>query len=96
MVLPSPLITPEAQLRVLEKKNCKLYLRPVEMAAPVDAVLKTVSDVETITVPNSEEFLRDEEAAPMVYGKTWEEGKNDPWMVFHTSGTTGMYFSFSC
>ncbi|KAH8427638.1 putative AMP-binding enzyme [Aspergillus melleus] len=89
MVLPSPLITPEAQVRILEKKSCKLYLRPVEMAAPVDTILKTVSDVETITVPNTEEFLRDEEAAPVVYGKTWEEGKDDPWMVFHTSGTTG-------
>ncbi|KAI9035183.1 putative AMP-binding enzyme [Aspergillus affinis] len=89
MVLPSPLITADAQLRILEKKNCKLYLRPAEMAVPVDAVLKGVSDVQTITAPGSEELLKDGEAEPVVYEKTWEEGKDDPWLVFHTSGTTG-------
>ncbi|KAI9046325.1 putative AMP-binding enzyme [Aspergillus affinis] len=89
MVLLLSLIAPEAHLRFLEKKNCKLYLRPVEMAAPVDEILKTVEDVVIITVPSSEEFLRDEEAVPVVYGKTWGEGKDDPWLVYHTSGTTG-------
>ncbi|KAB8223973.1 putative AMP-binding enzyme [Aspergillus novoparasiticus] len=89
MVLPSPLITPEAQLRILEKKNCKLYLRPVEMAGPVDAILQKAPHIESITVPGIEEFLRDDAASPVVYGKTWDEGKDDPWLVFHTSGTTG-------
>ncbi|KAE8151841.1 putative AMP-binding enzyme [Aspergillus avenaceus] len=89
MILPSPLVTPEAQLRILALKNCKLYLRPVEMARPVDAILQKAPDVKSITVPGAEEFLKDEEPSPVVYGKTWEEGKDDPWLVFHTSGTTG-------
>ncbi|KKZ63458.1 hypothetical protein EMCG_02269 [[Emmonsia] crescens] len=89
MILPSPLLTPEAQLRILEKKNCKVYLRPSEMAGPVSNILREAPYVEQITVPGSEEFLRDDEAAPVVYSKTWDEGKDDPWLVFHTSGTTG-------
>ena len=90
MILPSPLITPEAQLRILEKKDCKLYLRPVEMAGPVDAILQKAPHIECITVPGVEEFLRDDAALPVLYGKTWDEGKDDPWLVFHTSGTTGI------
>ncbi|THC89587.1 hypothetical protein EYZ11_010967 [Aspergillus tanneri] len=89
MILPSPLITPEAQLRILEKKDCKLYLRPLEMAGPVDSILRKASYIRSITVPGLEEFLREDAAAPAVYGKTWDEGKDDPWLVFHTSGTTG-------
>ncbi|OAX78956.1 hypothetical protein ACJ72_06730 [Emergomyces africanus] len=88
MVLPSPLLTPEAQLRVLEKTNCKLYLRPLEMAESVSNILQEVPHVGQITVPGIEEFLRDDEATPVFYSKTWDEGKDDPWLVYHTSGTT--------
>lgn len=84
-------MTGEAQLRILEKTNCKFYLRPAEMAGPVDAILQGASHVEQITVPGSEEFLKDDEAPPVVYSKSWDEGKDDPWLVFHTSGTTGSY-----
>lgn len=91
MVVPSPLVTGEAQLQILEKTGCKLYLRPAEMAGPVSAILQGAPHVEQITVPASEEFFKDDEAEPVVYGKSWDEGKDDPWLVFHTSGTTGMY-----
>ncbi|EGE85548.2 AMP-binding enzyme [Blastomyces dermatitidis ATCC 18188] len=89
MVLPSPLLTPGAQLRVQEKTNCKLCLRPSEMAGPASNILRNAPHVEQITASGIEEFFRDDEADPMVYSKTWDEGKEDPWLVFHTSGTTG-------
>ncbi|OAT05989.1 AMP-binding enzyme [Blastomyces gilchristii SLH14081] len=89
MVLPSPLLTLGAQLRVQEKTNCKLYLRPSEMAGPASNILRNAPHVEQITASGIEEFFRDDEADPMVYSKTWDEGKEDPWLVFHTSGTTG-------
>lgn len=93
MVLPSPLVTAEAQLRILKGKECTLYLRPDEMAASVSAILEGVPHIQTITVPSLEEFLREtgeSEVAPVNYPKSWVEGKDDPWLVFHTSGTTGM------
>ncbi|KAK2734199.1 putative NRPS-like protein biosynthetic cluster [Myotisia sp. PD_48] len=89
IVLPSPLLTADAQLRILEKTKCKLYLRPSEVAGQVDSILQKAPHIVQITVPGTEEFLRDDEAAPLVYSKTWDEGKDDPWLVFHTSGTTG-------
>lgn len=94
MVLPSPLVTPEAQLRILEKKKCTVYLRPASMADPVGAILRDAPHVQTITVPEPDEFSLEAEAVPVNYSKTWDEGKDDPWLVFHTSGTTGTYIVY--
>ena len=89
MVLPSPLVTPEAQLKIFEKKDCKLYLRPEETAESVAGILKCAPHIQTVTFPTLNQFFNDTEATQVNYSKTWEEGKDDPWMVFHTSGTTG-------
>ncbi|RDH31614.1 AMP-binding enzyme [Aspergillus welwitschiae] len=89
MVLPSPLVTPEAQLHILEKKGCTVYLRPSSMEAPVAEILKAAPHVQTVTVPDIEAFMQEAEAEPVNYSKTYEEGRADPWLVFHTSGTTG-------
>lgn len=92
MVLLSPWVTAKAQLQICEKIGCTLYLRPVEMAVPVAGVLDGISHIQTITVPALDQFLIEEEAGPVNYPKSWVEGKNDPWLVFHTSGTTGMTY----
>lgn len=34
--------------------------------------------------------MQEKEAAPSNYPKTWDDGADDPWLVFHTSGTTGL------
>jgi hypothetical protein len=92
MVLPSPLITIEAQARILDAKSCALYLRPTSMATYVDSILKEAPHVQAITVPEIDEFMKETEAPTYVYPKSWEKGKSDPWLVFHTSGTTGSSF----
>lgn len=63
------------------------------MADQVRAILKDTSHLRAITVPDLGEFVNETEATPFCYPKTWEEGKEDPWLVFHTSGTTGKYLS---
>lgn len=45
-----------------------------------------------MTVPEIDEFMKETEAPIYTYTKAWEEGKDDPWLVFHTSGTTGSSF----
>jgi acyl-coenzyme A synthetase/AMP-(fatty) acid ligase len=89
MVLPSPLVTREGQLHILEKKNCTIYLRPSSMASTVDAIVHGIPGIRTVTAPELDELFQETEAEPYVYNKSWEEGKDDPWLVFHTSGTTG-------
>lgn len=92
MVLPSPLITPEAQRKILEAKRCTLYLRPSSLEKQVGAVLKDAPHIQAMTVPEIDEFMKETEAPIYTYTKAWEEGKDDPWLVFHTSGTTGSSF----
>lgn len=89
MVLPSPMMTPEAQLHILDKKNCNLYVRAESMASTVDHIVQRRHGLEIITGPELEELLQDKQAEPFLYRKSWEEGKDDPWLTFHTSGTTG-------
>lgn len=90
MVVPSPLVTAEAQLRILNAKQCAVYLRPLSMASQIDSILRDAPHVQTVTVPDIEEFMLETEAPSYTYPKTWDEGKDDPWLVFHTSGTTGL------
>lgn len=61
------------------------------MKAPVDAILRDVPDVQQIDAPDFGDLLRETPANPYVYPKSWDEGKDDPWLVFHTSGTTGQF-----
>ncbi|RHZ57475.1 putative AMP-binding enzyme [Aspergillus thermomutatus] len=89
MVLPSPLIPPVAQRLILSKTQCQVYIRPSSMAPVVGAILEHAPNIQQITAPELEILLQETAAEPYVYPKSWEEGKNDPWMVFHTSGTTG-------
>jgi acyl-coenzyme A synthetase/AMP-(fatty) acid ligase len=63
------------------------------MADHVTATLHGTSHIQAIEVPGIEEFFREEEAETITYSKTWDEGKDDPWLVYHTSGTTGMFSS---
>ncbi|KAE8144949.1 AMP-binding enzyme [Aspergillus avenaceus] len=89
IVVPSPLTTAEAQLHIFEKKKCTVYLRPACMADAVDAILRTAPHITAIEVPELDAFMQEAEAFPYVYEKSWDDGKDDPWIVFHTSGTTG-------
>ncbi|KAL4894247.1 AMP-binding enzyme [Aspergillus ambiguus] len=89
MIVPSPLITAETQLRILVKKQCMIYLRPMAMKDKVKELLQKAPNMKVITVPELDEFMQEKCTVPYIYPKTWDEGKEDPWMVFHTSGTTG-------
>ncbi|RLL96294.1 hypothetical protein CFD26_100885 [Aspergillus turcosus] len=89
IVLPSPLIPPVAQRLILSKTHCQVYIRPSSMAQVVGAVLEDAPNIQQITAPELDSLLQETAAEPYVYPKSWEEGKNDPWLVVHTSGTTG-------
>jgi acyl-coenzyme A synthetase/AMP-(fatty) acid ligase len=47
--------------------------------------------VRDIVVPELHDWITEKEAEPYEYNKSWEEAANDPWIIFHTSGTTGQY-----
>jgi acyl-coenzyme A synthetase/AMP-(fatty) acid ligase len=42
-----------------------------------------------IDAPDARDWLFAQDAEHYPYTKGLEEAKNDPWIIFHTSGTTG-------
>jgi hypothetical protein len=89
LLLPSPFATPEGQTHVLNVTKCSTYLHAASMALLVDQILGEQSHIRKLEIPELAEWLKDEDARPFPYDKTWDEGKSDPWLIFHTSGTTG-------
>lgn len=83
-------MTADAQLRILNAKDCTIYLRPISMADRVGAILRDAPHIRSITSPDLEGFVQETEAILYNYPKAWEDGVDDPWFVFHTSGTTGL------
>ncbi|EDP49902.1 hypothetical protein KXW98_001891 [Aspergillus fumigatus] len=89
MVLPSPLIPPAAQRLILKKTQCKVYIRPASLAQAVGIILEDAPHIQQIAAPELDSLLQETPAEPFVYPRSWGEGKKDPWLVAHTSGTTG-------
>lgn len=89
LLLPSPFATPEAQMHLLKTTNCSAYLHAHTLGPLVDSVLGKKSNFRRLEVPELDEWLSKENAPVFSYTKTWEQAKLDPWLIFHTSGTTG-------
>lgn len=90
IVLPSSSVTPLARKRILEQKNCGFFLHATTHADDVREVAKIDENIVPLAVPELGTFFTDEPAEKTLYSKVWEEAKDDPWLCFHTSGTTGM------
>lgn len=89
MVLPSPLATPEAQQHILSETSCIIYMHSGNLSTKVDGIVTAGSEIQIIVAPELIELLQDKPAEPVSYSKSWEDSKDDPWLVFHISGTTG-------
>lgn len=46
-------------------------------------------NIQRLAVPEVHEWIKEEVAQSYSYEKSWDEAKLDPWIIFHTSGTTG-------
>lgn len=56
----------------------------------VDQVTEETSGIRILEIPELIEWMKADEAPLFPYNKSWDEGKSDPWLIFHTSGTTGV------
>lgn len=59
------------------------------MAQAVGIILEDAPHIQQIAAPELDSLLQETPAEPFVYPRSWGEGKKDPWLVAHTSGTTG-------
>ncbi|KAI0436821.1 hypothetical protein F4803DRAFT_566532 [Xylaria telfairii] len=92
LFLSSPRNTLEAHLSLLDSTDCSIFLSPTGfLLSAVNQILNAKS-LRHIEVPGPHSWLaaheRDEKAYP--YKKTLSEAKDEPFVVLHTSGSTGL------
>lgn len=87
LLLPSPFASTKAQSHLVKESDCKVFLHGEGLAAVVTEVLSQSAQATTrIQVPKLSDWLFNQQLVSH-YVKPID--KNDPWLVFHTSGTTG-------
>lgn len=89
LILPSMFLTDENHAHILNETECEVYLGTEDVADAIKAVLPYAPRVQYIAAPNLDNLFQDTEPIEMEFGRSWDEAKDDPWLVFHSSGTTG-------
>ncbi|KAF4930706.1 Non-canonical non-ribosomal peptide synthetase FUB8 [Colletotrichum viniferum] len=79
----------EAQLNLFNLSNCQIVARPKSHTAVVDLWLKN-RPMDVLEVENLESILAQPEVPSIPFTKTRAEAEWDPFVVLHTSGSTGL------
>ena len=98
LLLPSPFLSSSGEAHILEESSCRAYLCGSELKERVSEVLGLVkaSDVLELKVPELSELFSNKDAPSFPFTKTWDEAADNPWLIFHTSGTTGEFLIKKC
>ncbi|KAJ5650936.1 acetyl-CoA synthetase-like protein [Penicillium longicatenatum] len=85
----SPRNSVQAQLNLFEKTNCNLLYHDSQYASLVKPWVDGRPGMESEAIAPWEQWVA-EEVAPFPYLKTFAEAEWDPYVVLHTSGSTGL------
>ena len=86
-LLPSARNSVEGHLALLETTSCNILISPVE--SKVDHILSK-RDMRHFRIEGLREFLGGDFSEHYDYNKTFEEAAQDPFIIVHTSGSTGL------
>ncbi|KAK7706321.1 hypothetical protein SLS64_007661 [Diaporthe eres] len=87
VLLSSPLNSTNVHASLMQKTQCVALLSA--NGALVNDILRA-HPVKHALIPELDDLLSlQDRAAPYPFHKSWDEGKLDPYMVLHSSGTTG-------
>ncbi|KAH8157064.1 hypothetical protein CIB48_g11185 [Xylaria polymorpha] len=92
LFLSSPRNTLEAHLSLLDNTDCGIFLSPIGFLLPAVNQILTAKSLRHIEVSGPYGWLaadeKDEKVYP--YEKIFSEAKDEPFVVLHTSGSTGL------
>jgi acyl-coenzyme A synthetase/AMP-(fatty) acid ligase len=88
-LLPSLLTSLEAKVHMAKASHCRTFICTKETLSLVRTVQREIGDANVVVVPELEELLSVNEAPKYPYTKSWDEAKEDPFAIFHTSGSSG-------
>ena len=87
MLFTSPRNSLAAHVNLFVSTDCHTMITTDPRPPPVIGLL-AANPMRVLTVPGLEELLT-AEYPHYPYAKTYEEARNDPFVVLHTSGSTG-------
>ena len=88
LLLPFPLAPPQAKKYLIKAAGCGALLFPAPLTAPMEQLLADDPQTKRIVVPTFNDWFT-ATPAPRFQGKSTVTS-DTPWLIFHTSGTTGM------
>ncbi|KAL2821419.1 hypothetical protein BDW59DRAFT_109738 [Aspergillus cavernicola] len=86
--LPSPRNSVIAQKDLLSRLDCRVLVTTDPEPPFVSGLLREYP-VRVVRIPSLDKLLESQDGPAYPYDKTFEEARNDPVLVLHTSGSTG-------
>jgi long-subunit acyl-CoA synthetase (AMP-forming) len=83
----------QAHLSLLAATECNMLLASKESIQLWHGLQSEAGNSKILAIPDLEYFLAEDAVENYPFGKSWEEFKNDPILIMHTSGTTGKFLS---
>jgi thioester reductase-like protein len=90
LLLSSPRNTLDAHLSLFKKMNCSTFLLPPNFPLPVVKQILGKREMQVLEIPGMQHWIEHVEVNPYPYTKEFAEAKYEPFVVLHTSGSTGM------
>lgn len=90
MLIPFPLAPPSVKQHLLTSAGCKVLFHTAQDNDNVKELLQPSLQIQSVMVPDLDTWLNALPITTYPYSKSWQEGQDDPWLIFHTSGTTGL------
>ncbi|PWY95993.1 acetyl-CoA synthetase-like protein [Aspergillus sclerotioniger CBS 115572] len=86
----SPRNSVEAQLNLFNKTQCNLLYYDPQYAFAVQPWVNGRPGMKSVPITQWDDWVNAEGVTPFPYTKTFEEAEWDPYVVLHTSGSTGL------
>lgn len=90
MLFPSPRNPPLTNASLLEQTGCSVIIQAAEVAPIVKQLEAVKSGLQSFTSFSFQEMLESEHKPFSYVEQTYEEAKNNPIVVLHSSGSTGI------
>jgi thioester reductase-like protein/acyl-CoA synthetase (AMP-forming)/AMP-acid ligase II/aryl carrier-like protein len=89
MLYLSPRNSLEGQLHILEHAKCKVFSSPSRLLAGVGAIL-AARQMQFVVIPELDDLLDGPTVPARQFNKTFEELRNEPLVILHSSGSTSL------
>ncbi|PSN68711.1 acetyl-CoA synthetase-like protein [Corynespora cassiicola Philippines] len=89
LLIPFSLAPTPVKQHLIDAANCKFCIYSEEVQDQLKGLLDGRTHIRPVVIPPVDTWFTDVAATHYPYHKSWDEGQHDPWLIFHTSGTTG-------